>query len=77
MLSHDIKLQFLPGHHGIDGSETADHAASEAHLLWYCTVAPIYEEEMIRPLQHTALGLWQEMWLRNVHEMGKGLFSLK
>jgi hypothetical protein len=73
-LSHSIKLQFVPGHLEIAGNKATDHAASEAHQLQYCTLTPVYTEEMVRSLHCTVLDYWQQVWLGNVQATGKVLF---
>jgi len=72
--SHEVFLQYIPGHKGIGGNEVADQAAAEAHSLRYRTITAISKEELARQLNIKMMSMWNSCWLNNIRNSGKGLF---
>jgi hypothetical protein len=71
--SHEVYIQYIPGHEGISSNETADRATKDAHSLRYRTVT-MSREELVR-LTHDRVQIsWNQSWLDNVNNSGKGHF---
>ena len=72
--SHEVYIQYIPGHKGISGNETADRAAKDAHSLRYRTVTVMSREELVRLANDRVQASWNQSWLDNVNNSGKGHF---
>ena len=72
--SHEVYIQYIPGHKGISGNETADRAAKDAHSLRYRTVTVMSREELVRLAHDRVQTSWNQSWLDNVNNSGKGHF---
>ena len=72
--SHEVRIQYVPGHRGIEGNEAADRAANDAHLLGYHTLTPSSREEMVRLVHDRVQASWNQLWMEKVNATGRGSF---
>ena len=72
--SHEVYIQYIPGHKGISGNETADQAAKDAHSLRYRTITVMSREELVGLTHNRVQASWNQSWLDNVNNSGKGHF---
>ena len=72
--SHEVRIQYVPGHRGIEGNEAADRAANDAHLLRYLTLTPSSKEEVERLLRVRVQASWNQLWMDEVTASGRGRF---
>ena len=74
MTSHEVYIQYIPGHKGISGNETADQAARDAHALRYRTLTIMSKEELVRLVHDKIQASWNRSWLHNVNSSGRGQY---
>jgi ribonuclease HI len=74
MPSHEVRIQYVPGHRGILGNEAADRAARDAHLLRYQTLTPSSREELAKLVHDGIQASWNQSWKVEVNTSGKGCF---
>ena len=72
--SHEVRIQYVPGHRGIEGNEAADRAANDAHLVCYNTLTPSSKEEVERLLRVRVQASWNQLWMDEVTASGRGRF---
>jgi ribonuclease HI len=74
MPSHEVRIQYVPGHRGIEGNEAADRAANDAHMLGYRTLTPSSKEEVEKLLHDRVQASWNQLWMDEVIASGRGRF---
>lgn len=74
---YPTKIQFIPGHKNIEGNELADLAANAGHNLVNDTESPICKSDRLRVFEGIQRGVWQDYWMDEMNNSGKGLHLFK
>ena len=76
---YPVVIQYVPGHKGIEGNETADLVAKAGHNLEIYTDTPVGRNDKSRLLEDLLRNQWQEHWYNTMRISGKGnhLFKIK
>jgi hypothetical protein len=75
MPSHEVRIQYVPGHCDIEGNEAADRAANDAPTLGYRTLTPSSKEEVEKLLHDRVQASWNHLWMDEVIASVRGSFT--
>ena len=67
-----IKIQWIPAHRGIEGNESADRLANEAHTYFTLTPSKVSREDSDREMRKQMFSLWERDWIAQVETSNKG-----
>lgn len=74
-----IKIQYVPGHSGIEGNEMADLTAKAGHVKPITFLTPITREDRYHIIKRLIWEKWKALWVSIISNTGRGnfLFSCK
>ena len=73
-LGERVKLQWVRGHIGVLGNETADRAANLGHSNSYSTLTDLSFNEVLKQIKEKCFRMWVRLWKERVTNTQRGDF---